>query len=265
MIPSAFVSLVELPLTPNQRALWFLYRLQPDSAAYNLYFAFRIHNRYSFEALSADLQTILARHPALRLHFGLHNGELVQVIGNELNADTSWLDGSGWSEQRLRSELSDRACKPFVLEAGPLLRVVLVKLADKQHVLLLATPHIVADYWSLLVLVDELFRVHLAHGSEPQLPGLAWNYGDLVHRQLALPESKKGEALWQYWSQHLDPLPADLDLPLDKARPLDHLQAESAERKESGHDPKRVELVRTGRDLRRTTAFPSGPPGRHLV
>ena len=66
------------------------------------------------------------------------------------------VDGSTWSEDELKTRLLDEAYRPFDLERGPLLRVSLFTRSAREHILLLVVHHIVIDFWSLAILLNEL-------------------------------------------------------------------------------------------------------------
>src|SRR5437763_4098103 len=57
------------PLSHGQRALWFLHRLAPDSAAYNLHFCARIRSPLEPEVLRRSFDELAARHESLRATF----------------------------------------------------------------------------------------------------------------------------------------------------------------------------------------------------
>ncbi|MGK9559261.1 condensation domain-containing protein, partial [Salmonella enterica subsp. enterica] len=81
--------------------------------------------------------------------FDLHVIDLNDVPGTEREARA----------QQLRE---DAARTPFDLENGPLLRVTLVRLDDEDHQLLVTLHHIIADGWSLNVLIDEFSQLYAA-------------------------------------------------------------------------------------------------------
>src|SRR6185503_18407500 len=78
-------------------------------------------------------------------------------------------DALNWSEEELNERLVAEAHLPFDLENGPLLRVSLFQRSTQEHVLLLALHHIVADFWSLAVLVNELGILYRAENSGVQV------------------------------------------------------------------------------------------------
>src|SRR6185369_4515152 len=115
-------------------------------------------------ALHRALDTLAARHPALRTVFAESAGEPAPrpIAGPAVE----WLeeDGAAWSDEELARRLADRAYRPFDLAAGPLLRAGLVARGRREPVLWLAVHHIAVDFWSVEVLLGELARLYRAAG-----------------------------------------------------------------------------------------------------
>ena len=66
------------------------------------------------------------------------------------------------ARRRLRELAASELQSPFELSKGPLLRAHLVRLADREHVLLLTVHHCVFDGWSAGVLVRDLAELYRA-------------------------------------------------------------------------------------------------------
>ncbi|MCP4657379.1 MAG: acyltransferase domain-containing protein, partial [bacterium] len=84
---SPLASAGEHPLSDGQRALWFLHRLAPESSAYHVAFAFRVHSRLDRSALSRALDRLTQRHPALRTTFHASQGEPLERLHDQLTAE----------------------------------------------------------------------------------------------------------------------------------------------------------------------------------
>ncbi|HEX6371120.1 MAG TPA: non-ribosomal peptide synthase/polyketide synthase [Longimicrobium sp.] len=214
-----------LPLSFAQERLWFLDRLQPGSPFYNVTAALRLQGTLDSPALVRALGEIVRRHEALRTVFAEADGAAVQVIASFAGFDLPVEDLSSTDpaerEGVARRRAADLAARPFDLEAGPLFRPVLLRLADDDHLLLLSMHHVVSDAWSTGVLLRELSALYTAYleGRPSPLPELPVQYADYAvwqRRQLA------GDALERelaYWRRRLDGAPALLELPSDHPRP----------------------------------------------
>ncbi|MBV9787774.1 MAG: amino acid adenylation domain-containing protein, partial [Chloroflexi bacterium] len=208
------------PLSPGQRALWFLHQLTPESVAYNIATAVRIRGDLDVPALRHSFQHLLERHPALRTTFNLQHGEAIQQIQEHAQIAFAAHDAAGWSETERRAWLRDAAQQPFDLERGPLLRVDLLACSTQEHLLLVTVHHIVSDLWSLVVMTHELSLIYQAErsGTMPQLAPPP-RYSDYVSWQANLLAGTEGERLATYWQHQLAGWPTVLNLPTDRLRP----------------------------------------------
>ena len=213
-----FVAALEHPLSHGQRGLWFLERLEPASAAYNLASAVRTQE-LDCAALRRAVQAISDRHPALRTFFEARDGEPVARIREELAVDFATTEAAGWSAQRQQEYLAAEAFRPLDLEAGPPLRVR-VLVAGRSAVILLVVHHIVADLWSLAIVARELGELYRQEtgGAPARLAPLARTYGDWTREQQERLAGPQGERLWAHWRGRLAGELPILDLPADRPR-----------------------------------------------
>ena len=209
------------PLSQGQAALWFLSRMAPGSAAYNLVAAARVAlpdgDALDVEALRRVFHLLAERHPELRATFAATPaGTPVKRIHKRLDPEFLVVEATGWSEREIEDRLAIDASRPFDLEQGPQLRAVLLMGAGAPR-LLIAVHHIVADFWSLGIIAREM-GVLYEEGSAAALPPLRADYDEHVRRQQERLSGPRGERLWSYWSERLRDAP-DLDLPADRPRP----------------------------------------------
>ena len=125
----------EAPLSYGQRALWFLHELAPESAAYNIAAAARIHSPIDAGKLQQALQKLVERHPALRTTFPVEAETPVQRVSVSATTSFQYEDAAHLSETALADRLRDETARPFDLTTGPLLRVSLFKRTADEHVL----------------------------------------------------------------------------------------------------------------------------------
>ena len=205
------------PLTPGQRALWFLYKLAPESAAYNMAFTARIQSAVDVPALRRTFQKLLDRHPSLRAVFsGAAGGPVQSVQAQEISFQA--VRAETWNEEQLGSEAASDYQRPFDLERGPLFRVTLFTRSEREHVLLLTAHHIVFDGLSLWTLLGELRLIYPGEveGNPAVLPEPGCSYADYVRWHAERLQGAAGEKLKTAWLDQLSgDLPA-LDLPVDR-------------------------------------------------
>ncbi|HEV7514955.1 MAG TPA: amino acid adenylation domain-containing protein, partial [Thermoanaerobaculia bacterium] len=207
------------PLSHGQRALWFLDRLEPGNPAYNIAAAARVRPDLDTGALCRAFDLLAGRHQALRLRFAETSAGPLQAE-TDRPVDFREADARGWSAEKLAGRLAAAAAQPFDLALDPLLRVVVLRTGEAEHTVLLVVHHIVADLWSLAVIVRELAEIYplLKAGAVPALPP-APRFTDHVRHQAERLAGEAGEALFDYWHERLHGEPAVLELPTDRPRP----------------------------------------------
>src|SRR5260221_6164757 len=169
-----------------QEGLWLLNQLAPDSATYNVPCFRRVHGRLKVEALRATFSEIFRRHDVLRTVFRMRNQKLFQIVlpADSLEIQIFDLGNVIVSERVYAVErlLALEVSRPFDLSNGPLCRVILVRITDTEHFLLLNMHHIICDGWSFGVLFCELAVLYPAFcaGSVSPLPDLPLQYVDFA-------------------------------------------------------------------------------------
>ncbi|MEU0842433.1 non-ribosomal peptide synthase/polyketide synthase [Streptomyces sp. NPDC005962] len=209
-----------LPLSFAQQRLWFLHTLQPDEAGYNSAVALRLTGALDVAALSRALDALVERHEALRTVFADDDGQPSQVV-REATAVPLPVTGLTGDPGALDDTLLAEYSRPFDLRTGPLLRALLVRLGDEEHVLLLTAHHIVTDGWSMGILLDELCALYgagPATGEKGPLPPVPVQYPDFAVWQRDRLSGAALDKQLDHWKDRLaDTVP--LELPTDRPRP----------------------------------------------
>ncbi len=175
-----------LPLSFAQQRLWFIDQLEPGSPLYNMPVALRVEGPLDPGVLALCLGEIVRRHEALRTVFAAPEGSPVQVIQPAAPFVLPLVDLSGLPEpEREAAALAlagEEAGRPFDLARGPLLRGVLLRLAEEDHVVALTLHHIASDGWSMGILVREVAALYAAFaaGRPSPLPELPVQYADFA-------------------------------------------------------------------------------------
>ncbi|MBZ4336622.1 non-ribosomal peptide synthetase, partial [Corallococcus sp. AS-1-12] len=213
------------PLSFAQQRLWFLERLQPGTALYNNPAAFRMSGAVDVAALEDGLAQLVRRHEALRTVFTERDGQPFQVILPSLEPKVALVDlrelpGPEREAEALR-RAQEEAQRPFDLERGPLLRVGLLRLSEREHLLLLTMHHIISDGWSLEVLVREAVAFYAARlsGAPAALAPLPVQYADFAAWQRGWLQGDVLRTQLDYWKQRLGGTLPILELPSDRPRP----------------------------------------------
>ena len=172
------------PLSFAQQRLWFLNQLEPESPSYNQPKAVRLTGALDEGALQKALDHVVNRHEALRTTFVVVDGAPVQVTAESRSIDLPVADLRSFSDVGRNVEaqrvLVEAARRPFDLSQDLMLRALLLRLADREHILLLVTHHIASDGWSSGILWRELGNLYgaFSRGELDPLPELPIQYAD---------------------------------------------------------------------------------------
>ena len=213
------------PASAAQERLWFLHQMQGPNCTYNIPMALRLRGPLDREALHAALDDLVRRHQSLRCFFELSGETLRLGIVRDARAPWEEADLSALNNEARRTRLGEWAGElarwPFDLSRAPLMRVLLLGLGPKEHILAVNFHHIVADGWSFGIILRELaagYEARLA-GRAPALPPLEWQYTDAVAWQDRLRKSGAMDADLAFWRERLADAPVRTTMPPDLRRP----------------------------------------------
>ncbi|EAR21799.1 non-ribosomal peptide synthetase [Nitrococcus mobilis] len=215
-----------MSLSLSQQRLWLMDRLAGGtSSAYNMAAGLHLRGDLDARALHASLAYLIERHEVLRTAYPEIDGEAMAVISLQAQLEMSCTDLSGLSaaerDAQVREAMVRDARRPFDIGRAPLLRASLLKLDACSHLLLFAVHHMVADGWSVGVLINEFVAAYRARreGRPPALPPLPVQYADYAvwQRQALSGECLRREI--EFWQAQLDGAPSRLPLTTDFPRP----------------------------------------------
>ncbi|MDP3069822.1 MAG: amino acid adenylation domain-containing protein, partial [Opitutaceae bacterium] len=209
-----------LPLSFAQQRLWFLDRFEGASMEYHIAQAARIRGPLDRAAFERAIAAIIARHDSLRTRFPAAKGAPVQEIAATMPFALAFAEAGEDDEATVHATLRRWRDEPFELERGPLFRAALLRLGERDHVLLCVWHHIVADGWSVGVFNRELTALYAAAvaGKENPLPSPGVQYARWAAAQRERLGGATLAALAAHWCERLRDAPA-LELPLDHVRP----------------------------------------------
>ena len=213
-----------MPQSLAQNRLWITWQLDPQSSAYNIPGALRLRGELDEDALRISFQQLIERHESLRTRFFERDGVALQQVQAAGAFNLQLIDISDLPlcerEARARQIREDEARTQFDLENGPLLWVTLVRLDDEDHQLLVTMHHIIADGWSLNVLIDEFSRLYTAacQGQQAALASLPTQYADYGSWQRQWLAQGEGQRQLAYWKAQLGDEHPTLELATDHPR-----------------------------------------------
>ncbi|MGE0472117.1 MAG: amino acid adenylation domain-containing protein [Nitrospirales bacterium] len=214
-----------LPLSFNQQQLWLVEQLNPGNTAYILSYAWRVTGDLQVEILERSFNALIERHESLRMYVAEHEGEPRQAFLPQLSLTLPVVDlqmiPQSEQEEACQAHMRKAEAHPFDLQRGPLIRVLLYRLAPDDHMLILILHHIITDGWSMDILFTELRQVYEAFETEhsPALAPLPIQYADYAIWQRACLQGDILQSLLLYWTTRLADVPADFPLPTDHPRP----------------------------------------------
>jgi acyl-CoA synthetase (AMP-forming)/AMP-acid ligase II len=205
---------VEVPASIAQERLWELQQVLPDMPFFNILYALRLTSTPDVAVLALSLNEIVRRHEILRTTFAVVDGRHVQVIAPQLTVRLTFDDLYALPEPKKETVgqqlVQEEALHSFDLAQGPLLRARLVRLGERESLLLVTIHQVIGDGWSLGVLVNELTALYDAFfaGEASPLAPLSIQYGDFAYWQRHWQSHPDMLAQLDYWREQLrDPLP----------------------------------------------------------
>ena len=216
---------VDRDLTGGEAALWLYHRLAPDSPSHLLTMALAVDGPVDGVALRAAVGALVARHDGLRTTFPEVDGRPVARVHPDLPPTVDVVDAEGWTDDVVDWTVASAAHDPMDVGRGPLLRVTLIRLGPDRHRLVVTVDHLVADLWSLEVLLRELDRLY-AQALGCDVPGADVPGAGLPGAGLPAAGTLAGFAAQQrevlvrstgrlqdHWRSRLDGVPTLLQLP----------------------------------------------------
>jgi len=211
-----------IPLSFAQQRMWFINRLDPDAATYNIPALLRLTGAVDVEALRAAVADVTVRHEILRTRFPAVDG----VPAQQIDVAESVRDRLDWRVVGSLNDLEAAAAAGFDVTRQWPLRVRLFAAAPDQHVLCVVVHHIAADGESMGPFLADLMAAYAARaaGRAPGFVPLPVQFADFAiwqHAVLGAPDDAGSVVGGQlgYWRDQLSGAPEVLALPTDRPRP----------------------------------------------
>ncbi|MFD0361485.1 amino acid adenylation domain-containing protein [Nocardia sp. GCM10030253] len=217
-----------IPLSYAQQRMWFLNRFDPAGAVNNIPVAVRLSGRLDVDALRAAVRDVVERHESLRTIYPDVDGEGFQVV---LPVEDALAIPEFEVQQAAAADLPRFVTAAIVggfdVTTAPPVRLQLFQSSESEHVLVCVVHHIAGDGFSMEPLARDLMAAYAirTRGGQPDWPVLTAQYADYTIWQRATlgNEDDANSLLAQqiaYWQHELAALPGQLELPVDRPRPV---------------------------------------------
>ncbi len=198
------------PLSDSQKGLYYNWKLDKASVAYNIPIAFEIQKPFDFQKIELALKKLIDKFSLLRAFF-IEN----QAPAFKIREKSSFRLGQIDCDIKNVHKTLRSLIRPFDLSSGNLFRVAVVNAANQKHFLFIDLHHIIADGLSLLQLLKELMALY---NNQP-LAAASLEYKDYVLWQDQKLSNGSYNSQEEYWSNIFKEEIPSLDLPTDHPRP----------------------------------------------
>jgi non-ribosomal peptide synthetase component F len=215
-----------MPTSFAQQRVWLVSHLLPRSGLYNLTRSHPVTGPLDSEVLERALRDVARRHEVLRTTLVSTDGVPMQLIAEDVPRLPVELTDAGPLPPGERAAVAaqivaEESARPFDLGRGPLLRVRVLRFDAQHHLLVLTAHHVIADAWSMGLVVRELAAHYSAHAQrrQPALPPLGVQYADFAAWQREWLTGDRLARLLAYWRERLRDAPPGIEIPPDRPRP----------------------------------------------
>lgn len=204
------------PLASDQERIWFLDQINPGNPAFNIYSALRVKGKLNLDILNQSFQLLLKKHELFRARFVYEDNKIFQFIQDY---EARPVPVEKISESALQESLKAESAKGMNVAEGNLLKIKVFTIAENDSLIFLNIHHIIADAWSIGIVISDLLSNYaaLSGGQQISIDNTA-NYLDFIRYQQEVIE-KNQEAQMKFWKESLDQVPTRISLPYDFERP----------------------------------------------
>ncbi|SMC85658.1 amino acid adenylation domain-containing protein [Desulfocicer vacuolatum DSM 3385] len=215
----------QFPASYTQKGIWLMHQMDPRGMVYNIPLILTIKGALDSDCLQQAFDFMVERYEILRTSFTISNQKLIQKIHSQFSVDMPLRNLSHMTESehniQLKSILTEIGETPFDLGRLPLMKMVLVKIAQKNFKLIFCIHHILIDGWGIGIFFRELFTVYESlTRHEPILSSPpSFHYGEVVLWQQKKLMQETTASHMDYWMHQLREPRIPLNLFTAKPRP----------------------------------------------
>lgn len=215
---------VGLPVSSEQQRLWLMHEKYRNCTVYNLTAAVRIRGNLEPSLLNLAMLRLEECYPYLRSTFRFENGALTAHASRSATATLNILDlreNRTQLEEAAKRYIRADVDEPFDLSYGPLIRGLLLKIANDQSIAVFTIHHIISDLWSLRIYVRELFELYAKLAGMGT--GIESSRAITDYRQFARDSNEASKSLeiqehLNFWGRELEGVPSLIPLRVDMPR-----------------------------------------------
>ncbi len=220
---------IYFPLTVAQQQLYRLaneYDQHRGSLAYHIAVDLYLHGILNVSALQQAVLKVVEQHEALRTT--IRPNGLQHCVHAQMDLSMSFLDFSALSREgaavKVQNWLSEDTQQAFDLVNGPLWRLMVIKKAEQEHVLVLTIHHIISDGFSVGIFFETLLSEYqgICRGEIPASPA-AMSFREFVATALEETQTKTYSNHTSFWLDKLKQIPPRILLPFDFSRPTSRI------------------------------------------
>lgn len=213
----------DVPLSYTQRRSWFLEKLVPECAAYNIPKVFHICGDLDICFLEKAWRLVLRNNRILRCGFKINGCKIFQKLANDMPANIDVIDFSSYEEhaawEKSRELLEDISGRPFKLTEEPLFRILLIKINESNSLLSFCFHQIIADRNAIDLIFRELVSRYNAFKNGLELSSENhYDYLDFIYYQECISEQVGAAMKDSFWKEQFNTLPEVINLPYDYKR-----------------------------------------------
>ena len=198
------------PVSASQKRLYYAWRVDKQSVAYNNPVAFAIKGQMNREALEGAMRVLIQKNDALRMSFAFTSAPVFRLQEHVDFALDRITCREGEVDSCLRCLVT-----PFELDKAPLYRAKVVEVASGDSILFLDFHHIIMDGVSLYNVIRDLLNVYATKTA----PEKSIGYKDFICWQTQWALSGRVAPQRDLWLTHLSGNIPVLNLPYDFSRP----------------------------------------------
>jgi polyketide synthase PksJ len=199
------------PLSSVQKRLYILQQLDKDNVAYNEPLIWKLAGGFDREKFNEALKRLIKRHTILRTSIHMLNGKPVQKIHSQVEAQVEYYE----TTKEKADELIGQFIRPFDLSRPPFFRIGIIKVGEKEYILVVDMHHIITDGVSDEIFIREFMQLY----AERDLIELKLQYTDYVEWQQRVSNRDEIRMQETFWLEQFEGEIPVLELPLDYPRP----------------------------------------------